>query len=264
VRLSFNQATAKYWPLTDAVAGCVEARVPGIGLWRDQVAECGADRAARLTREAGLAVTSLCRGGFFEAADWFDENRRAIDEAATLGAPVLVLVCGGLPAGSRDLDAARRHVADSVASLAPHAAAAGVRLAVEPLHPMFCSDRSVIATLAQALDIAERFDESLVGVVVDAYHVWWDDTVYDQIRRAGSRIAMFQVCDWITPLPEGVLLGRGMPGEGCIELRRLRDAVDAAGYTGPIEVEVFNAAVWQRPGREVLEATVAAYRRELE
>jgi sugar phosphate isomerase/epimerase len=258
-RFSFNQATANHWPLEEVVAGCVEAGVPGIGLWREPVASYGLERASRLVRDAGLAVTSLCRGGFFDADGWLDDNRRAIDEAAALGARELVLVSGGLGSAGRDLDGARRRVADAIATLAPDADAAGVRLAIEPLHPMFCADRCVVASLGQALDIAERFDPAVVGVVVDAYHVWWDDTVYAQIARAGRRIAAFQVCDWITPLPAGVLLGRGLPGEGCIELRRLRAAVDAAGYTGPVEVEVFNAEVWARPGRRVLDACVAGY-----
>ncbi|WP_091446521.1 sugar phosphate isomerase/epimerase family protein [Micromonospora yangpuensis] len=259
-RFSFNQATAKHWPLAEVVAGCVDAGVPGVGLWREPVQEYGLARAAKLVRDAGLSVTSLCRGGFFTTDGWRDENRRAIEEAATLGTSVLVLVSGGLPAGSRDLDGARRMVADAVADLAPEAAAAGVTLAIEPLHPMFCSDRCVVATLGQALDIAERFDPGTVGVVVDTYHLWWDDAVYHQIDRAGSRIAAFQVADWITPLPEGVLLGRGLPGDGCVDLRRFRQAVDAAGYHGPIEVEVFNAEVWARPGPEILAAAIAAHR----
>ncbi|MET8526460.1 sugar phosphate isomerase/epimerase [Micromonospora sp. NPDC005172] len=262
-RLSFNQATAQHWPLPEVVAGCVASGVPGIGLWREPVAGYGLARAAKLVRDAGLTVTSLCRGGFFSAEDWQADNLRAIEEAATLGAPELVLVSGGLPAGSRDVDGARRRVADAIGELAPHAAAAGVRLAIEPLHPMFAADRCVIATLGQALDIAERFDPAVVGVVVDAYHVWWDDTVYAQIDRAGARIAAFQVCDWVTPLPEGVLLGRALPGDGCIELRRLREAVDAAGYRGPIEVEVFSAGVWARPGAEVLDAAIAGYLRHV-
>ncbi|MGC4847043.1 sugar phosphate isomerase/epimerase family protein [Micromonospora sp. DT15] len=262
-RFSFNQATAQRWPLPEVVAGCVAAGVPGIGLWREPVAEYGLARSAKLVRDAGLAVTSLCRGGFFSADDWRAENLRAIEEAAALGAPELVLVSGGLPVGSRDVDGARRRVADAIGELAPHAEAAGVRLAIEPLHPMFAADRCVIATLGQALDIAERFDPAVVGVVVDAYHVWWDDTVYAQIARAGERIAAFQVCDWVTPLPEGVLLGRALPGDGCIELRRLREAVDAAGYVGPIEVEVFSAEVWARPGAEVLDAAIAGYLRHV-
>jgi len=260
-RFSLNHATTKNWPLPQAVAGCVAAGVPGIGLWREEVAAFGLDRTAKLVRDAGLRVTSLCRGGFFGADGWFDDNRHAIDEAATLSAPVLVLVSGGLPAGGRDVDAARRRVADAIGTLVPHASAAGVMLAVEPLHPMFCADRCVVATLGQALDIAERFPPKAVGVVVDTYHIWWDDRVWAQIARAGrtGRIAAFQVSDWITPLPAGVLLGRGLPGEGCVELRRFREAVDAAGYAGPIEVEVFHADVWARPGADVLAASIAGY-----
>jgi sugar phosphate isomerase/epimerase len=258
-RLSFNQATAKHWPTPDAIAGCVAAGVPGIGLWRDQVADTGLDRVARLVRAAGLAVTSLCRGGFFNESDWYDDNRRAIDEAAALGAPVLVLVCGGM--GERDLDAARAHVGDGIGALLPHAQQAGVRLAIEPLHPMFCSDRSVVATLNQALDLAAPYPAEAVGVCVDTYHVWWDDQVWAQLARAGreGRIACFQLADWLTPLPEGVLLGRGLPGQGCVDMRRFREAVDEAGYAGPVEVEVFHAGLWARPGPEILEDTIKGY-----
>lgn len=260
-RFSFNQATARYWPVDELVAGCVAAGVSGVGLWREQVAEYGLAGTAKLVRDAGLDVTSLCRGGFFATDGWYDDNRRAIEEAATLGAPVLVLVSGGLPAGSRDLDAARGHVGAAIGALVPHALAAGVRLAIEPLHPMFCADRCVVSSLGQALDLAEPYPAEAVGVILDTYHLWWDDQVWGQIERAGAqrRIACFQVADWITPLPEGVLLGRGLPGAGCIELRRFRQAVDAAGYTGPVEVEVFHADVWARPGREVLDAAIAGY-----
>lgn len=260
-RFSFNQATAKFWPMPDLVAGALDAGIGGVGLWREQVAEYGLEKTAASVREAGLPVTSLCRGGFFHTPDWYDENRRAIDEAATLGAPVLVLVSGGLPPGSRDLDAARRQVGESIAALVPHALAAGVRLAIEPLHPMFCSDRCVVASLGQALDLAAPFAPEAVGVVIDTYHLWWDDQVWTQLARAGreERIACFQVADWITPLPEGVLLGRALPGEGCVQLRRFREAVDATGFSGPIEVEVFHAEVWARPGRAVLDAALAGY-----
>jgi sugar phosphate isomerase/epimerase len=260
-RFSLNHATTKYWPLPDAVAGCVAAGVSGIGLWREEVAAFGVARTAELVRGAGLSVTSLCRGGFFDRPGWRDDNRRAIEEAAALGAPVLVLVSGGLPDGSRDLDAARRHVGEAVGELVPDAAAAGVRLAIEPLHPMFCSDRCVVATLGQALDLADPYPPASVGVAVDTYHLWWDDLVWAQIARAGrdGRIACFQVADWITPLPAGVLLGRGLPGQGCVQLRRFREAVDAAGYTGPVEVEVFHADVWARPGAEVLAESIAGY-----
>jgi sugar phosphate isomerase/epimerase len=258
-RFAFNHATARDWPLDEAVEACAGAGVAGIGLWREQVADVGLSAAAKLVRDAGLPVTSLCRGGFFGEPGWYDENRRAIDEAATLGAPVLVLVCGGM--ADRDLDGARAHVGSAIAELVPHARAAGVRLAVEPLHPMYCSDRCVVSTLAQALDLAAPHPAADVGVVVDTYHVWWDEMVWRDIARAGAegRIACFQVADWVTPLPEGVLLGRGLPGEGCIELRRFREAVDAAGYTGPVEVEVFHAGLWARPGQDVLAASITAY-----
>ncbi|MGS2617760.1 sugar phosphate isomerase/epimerase family protein [Micromonospora sp. LZ34] len=247
--------------MEDLIAGCVDAGVTGVGLWREEAAAYGVEKTASLIRSAGLAVTSLCRGGFFNQPGWFDENRRAIDEAATLGAPTLVLVSGGLPDGSRDLDAARKNVRDAIGALVPHALDAGVQLAIEPLHPMFCSDRCVVATLGQALNLAWPFPPHAVGVVVDTYHLWWDDQVWQQIDRAGreKRIACFQAADWITPLPEGVLLGRGLPGEGCLELRRFRQAVDAAGYTGPVEVEVFHAGLWSRPGREVLDASINGY-----
>jgi sugar phosphate isomerase/epimerase len=261
-RFAFNHATARYWALDEAVEACAAAGLVGIGLWREQVNDFGVAAAAKLVRDAGLPVTSLCRGGFFAEPGWYDENRRAIDEAAMLGAPVLVLVSGGLPRGDRDIDGARAHVGDAIAELVPHAHAAGVRLAIEPLHPMFCADRCVVATLGQALDLAAAHPPGAVGVVVDTYHLWWDDTVWQQIARAGAedRIACFQVADWVTPLPEGVLLGRGLPGEGCIELRRFREAVDAAGYDGPIEVEVFHADLWARPGPDILAASIAAYR----
>ncbi len=260
-RFSLNHATTKYWPLDEAVAGCASAGVHGIGLWREEVAAFGLELCAGLVEQAGLRVTSLCRGGFFADDGWFDDNLRAIEEAATLGAPVLVLVSGGLPPGSRDLDGARERVAEALDALVPYAVDAGVTLGLEPLHPMYCADRCVVSTLGQALDLAERFPPRAVGVVVDTYHLWWDDQVWGQIARAGrgGRIACFQVADWVTPLPAGVLLGRGLPGTGCVQLRRFREAVDAAGYTGPVEVEVFHAEVWARPGTDVLAESIAGY-----
>jgi sugar phosphate isomerase/epimerase len=264
-RFALNHATTRRWPLPDLAAGCAEAGVRGVGLWREEVGEYGVVAAAALIRDHGLDVTSLCRGGFFDSPGWLDENRRAIDEAATLGAPVLVLVAGGLPPGSRDIDAARAHVGAAIGALVPYAAAAGVRLGIEPLHPMFCSDRCVVSTLRQALDLAAPYPAETVGVVLDTYHLWWDGDVWAQIERAGHerRIACFQVADWVTPLPAGVLLGRGLPGAGCVQLRRFRAAVDAAGYGGPVEVEVFHDEVWARPGREVLAAALAGYRQHV-
>jgi sugar phosphate isomerase/epimerase len=261
-RFSLNQATTKRWPLDELVAGCVEAGVPAVGLWREEVADYGLDKAAALIRDAGLVVSSLCRGGFFHEEDWYDNNRRAIDEAATLGTDTLVLVSGGLPGRSRDIDGARRHVGEAIGALVPDALAAGVRLAIEPLHPMFCSDRCVVATLGQALELAAPYPAAAVGVCVDTYHLWWDDQVWRQLAEAGrqGRIAAFQLADWITPLPEGVLLGRGLPGTGCVDLRRFAAAVRDAGYRGWTEVEVFHEDVWSRPGAEVLAEAYAGYR----
>ncbi|MCC3653912.1 sugar phosphate isomerase/epimerase [Streptomyces sp. S07_1.15] len=268
-RFSLNQETIRQWSLPDLAEGCASAGVRRVGLWRAPVQAYGVERAARLMRETGLTVSSLCRGGFLTATDPADraaalaDNRAAVDEAAALGAGTLVLVCGGLPEGSRDLCAARERIADALAELVPYAAERGVRPAIEPLHPMFASDRCVVSTLAQALDLAERFPADRMGVVVDTYHLWWDDTVPQLIERAGAsgRIAAFQLADWITPLPEGVLLGRGQLGDGCVDLRGFRERVDAAGYTGPVEVEIFNPALWARDGAEVLAETTERYRR---
>ncbi|WP_262699674.1 MULTISPECIES: sugar phosphate isomerase/epimerase family protein [Streptomyces] len=267
-RLSLNQETIKQWSLPELAEGCAKAGVTGVGLWREPVQKYGVEAAAELVRGAGLTVTSLCRGGFFTASEpearatALADNRRAIDEAATLGTDTLVLVSGGLPPGSRDLFAARERIADALGELAPYAADHGVRLAIEPLHPMYASDRCVVSTLAQALDLAERFPAEQVGVVVDTYHLWWDDTVAAQIARAGAgaRIAAFQLADWVTPLPEGVLLGRGQLGDGSVDFRWFRERVDATGYTGPIEVEIFNPDLWARDGAEVLTEVAERYR----
>ncbi|MEZ0066818.1 sugar phosphate isomerase/epimerase [Streptacidiphilus sp. MAP12-20] len=262
--LALNTATTKNWTLADAVAGCVEAGIAGIGLWRDRVAETGLDQAARLVRDAGLTVTSLCRGGFFAAPDAIEDNRRAVDEAAALGTDTLVLVCGGLPDGSRDLPAARRTVAEGIAALAPYAEAHGVRLAIEPLHPMFCADRAVVSTLGQALDLAEQAGHG-TGVVVDTYHVWWDPELETQIARAGAAglIHAFQVCDWLLPLPADALLGRGHVGDGSIDIPRIAALVAEAGYQGWTEVEIFNQEVWDTPGTETLRTLTERHRRFL-
>lgn len=255
-RLSLNQATTQHWSLREAVDGCVRAGIQWIGPWRDKIADAGgASESARLICDAGLRVSSLCRGGFFPAATEaerrarIDDNRRAIDEAAELGTELLVLVCGAAP--DRDLDGARRMVEDGIAAVLPYAAERGVRLAIEPLHPMYAGDRSVIVTLGQANAMVERLASPRVGVAVDVFHVWWDPEVYTQVARAAGHILGFHVSDWLVPLPD-VLLGRGMMGDGVIQLRRLRNAVESAGYTGPIEVEIFNKAIWDAPGDQVL------------
>lgn len=256
-RLSLNQITTNRWNMKEAVDGCARAGVPWIAMWRDKVADVGLAASKRLAQDAGLRVSSLCRGGYFPAAtaaerrERIDDNRRAIEEAAELGAEVLVLVCG--PAADRDIDGARAQVADGIAEIVPYAQQCGVKLGIEPLHPMYAGQRSVIVTLEQATTMARRHAAHEVGVVVDVFHVWWDPNLYREIARAGEdgRILGFHVSDWIVPMPD-MLLGRGMMGDGLIELRRMREAVEQAGYTGPIEVEIFNQAIWDTPGDEVV------------
>ncbi len=254
-RLSLNQMTTDQWRLEDAVAGCAAAGISHIGLWRHKVRETGIETAARLVKEAGLSVSSLCRGGMFPAAteqafrENLDDNRRAIDECVTLGTDVLVLVCG--PAADRNIARARRQVVDAIEALVPYAQNRGVKLGIEPLHPMFAADRSAVSTLAQANDIIDEVGAPNVGVIIDVYHVWWDPHVYREIRRARGRIFGYHVNDWIVPLPH-ILNGRGMMGDGVIQLRRIRAAVEDAGYAGPIEVEIFNEDLWRRTGEEVL------------
>ncbi|CAL9460096.1 sugar phosphate isomerase/epimerase family protein [Streptomyces sp. enrichment culture] len=266
-RFSINQMTVKQLSLPELTTGCAELGIGHVGLWREPVQAYGVEAAAKLVRDAGLTVTTLCRGGFLTAVDPGEragalaDNRRAVDEAAALGTDTLVLVSGGLPPGEKDLRAARERIADALAELGPYAERHGVRLAIEPLHPMFASDRCVVSTLAQALDLAERFPARQVGVTVDTYHIWWDDRAPEQIARAGAggRIHTFQLADWTTPLPEGVLNGRGQIGDGAIDMREWKGYVEAAGYTGAIEVELFNEGLWARDGREVLAETAARF-----
>lgn len=264
-RLSLNQKTTNSWTLPEAVDGCLRAGIPAIGVWREPLREFGLRKARALLDSAGLRVSSLCRGGFLTAIEppsrskALDDNRVAIDEAATLGTDTLVMVVGGLPEGSRDLSGARARVADAIAELAPYAGGCGVRLALEPMHPMFTADRGVLSTLGQALDLAERFPADQIAVVVDTFHVWWDPQIEQQIVRAAGRIAAFQVCDWIIPLPADTLLSRGMIGDGHIDFAHLRRVVDTAGYNGDIEVEIFNADVWATDPHVVLRQMKSRY-----
>ncbi|GAA2204159.1 sugar phosphate isomerase/epimerase [Nonomuraea monospora] len=273
--LSLNQWTTRHWTLPEAVDGCVRHGLEAIGLWREKVAETGLAQSVKLVRAAGLRVSSLCRGGFLTSGDGtafaqaLEENRRAIDEAAELEAACLVLVVGGLPgvqpgeplpgAFGRDLAGARERVAEALAELAPYAGERGVKLALEPLHPIYCPDRAVISTLGQALDLSLPFPEEQVGVVVDTFHVWWDPRLFEDIARVGSRIASYQVCDYLHPLPADVLLGRGMMGDGVIGFRPITAAVQAAGYGGDVEVEIFNAEIWAADPDEVVATMKARY-----
>ncbi|MBF6184215.1 MULTISPECIES: sugar phosphate isomerase/epimerase family protein [Nocardia] len=262
--LSLNTATTKRWTLAEAVDGAARAGLGAIGLWRDRVQEIGVAAAAKLVADAGLRVSSLCRGGFLTAPgdgqSALDDNRRAIDEAAALGTRELVMVMGGI--ADRDLAAARARVEERLALLVPYAAERGVRLALEPLHPMFCADRAVISTLAQALTMARPYPAETVGVVVDTFHLWWDPLLEDQIAQAGAegRISSYQVCDWLNPMAADPLLSRGMMGDGVVDFATIGGWVRTAGYRGDVEVEIFNAAVWEADGHSVIETMKQRYR----
>ncbi|WP_394550733.1 sugar phosphate isomerase/epimerase family protein [Agromyces sp. MMS24-JH15] len=273
-RLSMNQGTIKRSTLDDALRAVADGGYEAIGLWREPVQEVGLAESARRLAASGLRFSTLCRAGFFTMEEGparraqLDDNRRAIEEAATLaaaGAPgsaaVLVLVAGAIPEGSRDVIGARARAADAIAELAPDASAAGVTLAIEPLHPMFASDRCVVTTLKQALDLAEPFAPEVVGVTVDTFHIWWDPEVLPQIARAGAsgRIATYQVCDWKTPLPANVLNSRHYPGDGVIDFATLTRAVEATGYAGDVEVELFNDDIWAAPFDEVVARTAETF-----
>lgn len=262
-RLSLNTMTTKGFTLREAVEAAAGAGLGAIGLWRDRVAEAGLDAAAKLVREHGLRVSSLCRGGFLTGADAtaaFDDNRRAIEEAATLGTAELVLVVGGLV--DRDLPEARRRVADRLDELVPYAVEHDVRLALEPLHPVFCADRAVISTLAQALALAAPYPASAVGVVVDTFHVWWDPDLAAGIAEAGAqqRISAYQVCDWLVPMAADPLVSRGMMGDGVIDFAAITALVRDAAYDGDVEVEIFNEKIWATAGHAVIETMKQRYR----
>ena len=257
--MSLNTMTVRdQWSLREAIEGCVRHGVPAIAPWRDKLEDCGVAEATAMIADHGLAVSSLCRGGMFPAPDEtgrqaaLDDNRRAVDDAATIGAQCLILVVGGLPRGSKDLDDARRQVQDGIGTLLEHARGVGMPLALEPLHPMYAADRACVNTLAQALDICDALGEGL-GVIVDVYHVWWDPELEAQIARAGrERILGFHVSDWLVPTTD-LLLDRGMMGDGVIDLPRIRSQVEKAGFDGYTEVEIMSAHDWwQRDADDVV------------
>ena len=265
--ISLNLATTRpQWGFAEAVDGCLRHGITAISPWRDQIEAIGLDEAARIVKENNIQVTGVCRGGMFpgvDAADRqkrIDDNLKAIDEAAALNADCLVLVVGGLPGSSKDLPGARQQVTDGIAAMLPHAKASGVKIAIEPLHPMYAADRACVNTTDQALDICEMLGET-VGVALDVYHIWWDPEALAQIARARGRILGFHVCDWLVPTRD-LVTDRGMMGDGVIDIAGLRAAVDAAGYDGPIEVEIFSSRDWwTRDPDEVLAVTKQRFER---
>ncbi|SCW40855.1 Sugar phosphate isomerase/epimerase [Rhizobium mongolense subsp. loessense] len=266
--LSINLATIReQCGFAEAVDICLKHGITRIAPWREQVAKVGLAEAVRIVKSNGLKLTGLCRGGFFPAENEagrqrnLDDNRRAIDEAAALGADCLVLVVGGLPGSSKDIGTARQMVSAGIAAIAPHAEAAGMPLAIEPLHPMYAADRACVNTLAHALDMCEQLGEN-VGVAIDVYHVWWDPDLANQIARAGQmkRIFAHHICDWLVPTKD-MLTDRGMMGDGVIDLKGIRRMIEQAGFFGAQEVEIFSAENWwKRPADEAIATCVERYR----
>ncbi len=253
-QLSLNQATTETTPTVRTLAACASAGVGAVSLWRHKYIEGDASVTARAVRDAGLEVSSLCRGGFFtgtrsEAAAGAD-NLRAIEEAVQLAAPVLVLVCG--PALNGDIAAAEATIRTGIEGMLVEAAAAGVTLAIEPFHPMFLAERSAIVTLAQANRLLEEIAHPSLRIAVDTYHVWWDPDLMTELDRAAGRVAAVHVGDWLVPTPE-LLAGRGLPGDGVIPLGSLVAEIHTrTGFDGPLEVEVLNRDVWARPAEELV------------
>jgi sugar phosphate isomerase/epimerase len=274
--LSLNTATVrKQGGLLQIIDACARHGIRAIDPWRDQVAAVGLERAARAVRDAGLELSGYCRGGMFTAdaahrAEARDDNRRAIDEAKALGAPCIVLVVGGLPqfsrpgsAASKDIAAARGQVEDAIAELMDYARQAGMPLAIEPLHPAYAADRACVNTTKQALDICDALDPNrsgALGVALDVYHIWWDPELLPQISRAGKdRLLAFHVCDWLVPTKD-ILNDRGMMGDGVIDIKALRSAVEAQGFGGYSEIEIFSNDWWAKPMDEVLRTCIERHR----
>jgi len=262
-KLAVHTITTKPWSLREALSGYEAAGVAGITLWRDAIEVAGLHEAVRMLGDTPLEVTGLARGGFFPAETASErqaavnDNRMLIDMAEAVGAPVLVLVCGAWP--GQPLEESRKQIAEGIASLLEHAAQAGVQLAIEPLHPMYADTRSAIVTLGQANDVIDAIGGERVGIALDVYHTWWDDRLEAEIARAGKRICAFHICDWRVPTRD-FLTDRTLMGEGCIDIPKIRGWVEAAGFDGYHEVEIFSEEFWAMDQTEYLGRIVEAYR----
>lgn len=264
-KLCVHTITTKPWPLATAVEAYARAGVKGITVWQDAIKEVGPREARKLIEAQGLEVVSYCRGGFFPSSEAqarekaLENNRQMMREAAELGAPLLVLVCGAAP--DQPLTTSRDQIQAGIESLIPLAEELGVILAIEPLHPMYADTRSAVNTLGQANDMAEAIDSPWVGIAVDVYHLWWDPALEAEIQRCGAsgNLSAFHVCDWRVPT-EDLLLDRGLMGKGCVPVKQIRSWVEAAGFQGFNEVEIFSNRYWAMDQQDFLDQIVAAYR----
>jgi sugar phosphate isomerase/epimerase len=260
--LAIHTMTTKPWDLPTAAAKYSGAGVRGIGVWRQWLDGRSLTKNKKLLENHGLTPCSLVRGGFFpgltetERQSALDDNRRALDEAAAIGAPHVVLVCGATPELS--LTENRKQITDGIAALIDHAAATGVQLAIEPLHPMYADCRSAINTIGQCNDIIDQLGDAHVGIAADVYHIWWDPHLYQEIARAGKRIIGFHVCDWITPTND-FLNDRGLMGEGCIDIKSIHRAVRETGFNGFTEVEIFSTRLWATDQDQFLQNIITAH-----
>src|SRR4030042_686558 len=264
-RLCIHTITTKPWSIEDAAKNFSASGVKGITVWRDALPGRNIKQTGNMLRKHGLSVVSLCRGGFFPAKDSsrrraaIDDNRKAIEEAFELETGLIVLVCGADPAQS--LEDSRRQIHDGIEAILPDAKAAGVRLAIEPLHPMYADTRSAINTMAQANDLAETLNSPWAGGAVDVYHVWWDPQLEKEIERCGKNrnLLAFHVCDWKSPTVD-MLNDRGLMGEGCIPIRKIRSWVETTGFNGFIEVEIFSTNYWKQDQALFLKNIITSYK----
>lgn len=263
-RLCIHTITTKPWSIEEATINFSEAGVKGITIWRNALEGRDIGATGRMIRNRGLQIVSLCRGGFFPSTDpvkrksALDENRTIIDEAHSLGAPLIVLVCGADP--GQPLQESRKQILEGIQAVLPHAQQAGVKLAIEPLHPMYAADRSAVNTLAQANEMAAAIDSPWVGVAIDVYHLWWDPALETEILKCGqmNKLFAFHICDWrINPVD--MLNDRGLMGEGCIDIPVIRSWTEDAGFNGFIEVEIFSNRYWSMDQHIFLSRIKEAY-----
>ena len=263
-RLCLHTITTKPWTIEQAAKNFSEAGIRGITVWRDALNGRDINQTGQLLRETNLEIVSLCRGGFFPhisstgRQEAIDDNRKAIDEAEALGAPLIVLVCGAVPGQS--LSESRKQIRDGIAAVLPYAEAAGVKLAIEPLHPMYADSRSAINTLCQANNLAEELNSPWLGIALDVYHLWWDPNLEQEIKRCGQNdnLSAFHICDWKCPTLD-MLNDRGLMGEGCINIKEIRGWVEESGFKGFIEVEIFSNLYWDKDQAVFLKNIIDAY-----